>query len=161
MKDNLIMETLAALVEWHTTPRLEDSVNNEEGGYEMNTKHTPGPWRHCPPSSTSFCIETPKGGILCSCSGLPDPKEWEANAALIAAAPTAPHICDDPACPGHRNKIMLDAFQALFTDQAPEMTSLFEAAPALLKALEMIASAHTTDEFAKRCARAAIEEVAK
>lgn len=53
----------------------------------MNTKHTPGPWRYRPPSSTSFYIETPKGGILCSCNGLPDPKEWEANAALIAAAP--------------------------------------------------------------------------
>lgn len=41
------------------------------------------------------------------------PEEHNANAHLIAAAPTAPHECDDPACPGNVNRKKLAAFDGL------------------------------------------------
>ena len=39
----------------------------------------------------------------------------EANAALIALAPTAPHDCDDPQCPGDINRRKLESFDEIYT----------------------------------------------
>jgi len=39
-----------------------------------------------------------------------DVETAHANARLIAAAPTAPHECDDPKCPGNINRIKLGLF---------------------------------------------------
>lgn len=45
--------------------------------------------------------------------GLGDESEDAGNARLIALAPTAPHDCDVPDCPGPRNKVKLDRYDAL------------------------------------------------
>ena len=56
--------------------------------------YTPGPWKAAPPTqTTTFRIDTPKGSIFGSCSGLPKLEEWHANARLIAAAPDLLRAC--------------------------------------------------------------------
>lgn len=90
MKSKLDMEHFAAVVERHTTPLLEDSMGNEEEGCEMNTKHTPGPWRteygmvYAGDERVAF-VPAPSIGIA----------QREANAALIAAAPVLREACTE------------------------------------------------------------------
>lgn len=81
-------------------------------------KHTPGPWKATESynftgtfvayigtgRSRDHQIAQTRGTI----------KEVdEANARLIAAAPTAPHECDVPDCPGNINRRKLEAFPDL------------------------------------------------
>ena len=52
-------------------------------------KHTPGPWNTSPYVANDCTM---------------------ANAELIALAPTAPHECDDPKCPGNINRKRLELY---------------------------------------------------
>lgn len=38
---------------------------------------------------------------------------WRGNAIIIALAPTAPHNCSDPKCPGNINRQIIEIFPAL------------------------------------------------
>jgi len=108
MKSKLDMEHFAAVVERYTTPLLEDSISNEEEGYEMSTKHTPGPWHIGARygdlktevlSSTHRAIATvwthaynPADDKHRSTTAHP---QGQANLALIAAAPALRTACED------------------------------------------------------------------
>jgi hypothetical protein len=77
-------------------------------------KHTPGPWvvNGMGGSFAKVCRLVP-AGVIVSAYAVPQPEQEIPNAHLLAAAPTAPHECDDPACPGAENKRKLDAFPDL------------------------------------------------
>ncbi len=86
-------------------------------------EHTPGPW------AIKAAIQSPDKdyAIMKDHSIIADVFEHigpnyerhiadaEANAHLIAAAPTAPHDCDVPGCPGAENRHRLDAFDGMRT----------------------------------------------
>lgn len=77
------------------------------------TKHTPWPWHALPRMSECGwgVYATPLSYHVLDHTA---PNiDVEANACLLAAAPTAPHDCDDPQCPGAINKRKLDAFDGL------------------------------------------------
>lgn len=80
-------------------------------------KHTKGPWAYheanYSPSwrSDRYLIETgnsddPECGNVAHMA-------LQGNAELIALAPTAPHDCEDPACPGAINKQKLEAAEEM------------------------------------------------
>lgn len=80
----------------------------------MKLKHTPGPWsygqRESEVGSNYYRIKTSNdvlsGDNLVGYCG-------EANARLIAAAPEAPHECDDPKCPGNINRQKLELYDEM------------------------------------------------
>lgn len=80
--------------------------------------HTPGPWiRHLDGCgqvwvddyAVAWCAtrENDEG---------PNPELFNANAALVALAPTAPHDCDVPDCPGAEAKWFLDRMKDLYPE---------------------------------------------
>jgi len=80
----------------------------------------PPPWDNSAAHVTSASEDPHSGEFICFTDegrwndhSPDDVLRWQANAALIAAAPTAPHECDIPGCPGVENKRKLDAFDDL------------------------------------------------
>ena len=83
----------------------------------MKIEHTPGPW----------CVEMGHDGAFKVENGWIDARftvadrapvpfradESTGNGFLIALAPTAPHDCSVPGCPGPENKRRLEAFEEL------------------------------------------------
>ena len=78
----------------------------------------PWPW-WCPePERTSFgrlevWAKDDRDTIICEISGAPSNPQARADHNLIALAPTAPHDCDIPGCPGAETKRRLEAAEAL------------------------------------------------
>ena len=74
-------------------------------------EHTSGEWKaDCNPRGIIG-----NGRDICQVWGNFEDEEADANARLIALAPTAPHECPDPACPGHVNWRKLAAIDELLT----------------------------------------------
>lgn len=70
-------------------------------------KHTPGPWKT---QEYGYChvgknIVTENETIAKS--------TFDGNADLITIAPSTPHECDDPRCPGNINRQKLEMFDEL------------------------------------------------
>lgn len=93
MKSNLDVEHFAAVVERYTTPLLEDSMSNEEEGYEMNTKHRPGQWHVNHTNIGTFIVGRDEDNIPVDIATVHG--EDDTNAALLAAAPTLRTACED------------------------------------------------------------------
>ena len=79
-------------------------------------KHTKGPWLSYRRGAREYTIEFTDGklrSVLARIFGSELCSEHqgtaENNAQLLALAPTAPHDCDDPQCPGAVNKRKLEA----------------------------------------------------
>lgn len=106
-------------------------------------RHTAGPWVACDMSA----------GSRYSAVGVAflQPEDRDGNGRLVALAPTAPHTCDVPNCPGMENKRRLEEVNAV--TGAPgfsrmesggewlEQQRRLEAYPALRAALEVAATA--------------------
>lgn len=87
--------------------------------------HTPDRWEQRPQSEGGYIGHAPNQGcgvtaiasLYCEhvrgAYHFPAELERNANAQLIIAAPTAPHECDDPACPGNVNRRKLEAIDGL------------------------------------------------
>ena len=98
----------------------------------MNEKirHTPGPWY-----SLGRTVHPERSGVemlrtlLTAKAHAGYPREAEGNAALAALAPTAPHSCDAPDCPGRENKRRLEEHEECLAnmDHAQELGSPFSA----------------------------------
>lgn len=89
---------------------------------ESKIQHTPGPWkgkRVSLPLTSSIYHEVHCGEKtpIVNWAGFDDStrtkKQHLANAELLGLAPTAPHSCDVPDCPGARNQRCLEDFDAL------------------------------------------------
>ena len=52
-----------------------------------------------------------------------DDDEQRANAELLALAPTAPHVCADPECPGDINRRKLEEYESLHDEMADLLES--------------------------------------
>lgn len=89
----------------------------------LTMKHTKGPWQAQPPHAV-YASQWYKLVPFTDLDGKHHPDFYEgllglvygpgdgdagANAELIALAPTAPHDCEDPECPGRANKRKLEA----------------------------------------------------
>lgn len=74
----------------------------------MATGHTPGPWK-LNDYGTVVCPD----GFAYRDHPSRSLAEIHDNLVLIALAPTAPHECDDPKCPGNVNRLKLKAFEEL------------------------------------------------
>ena len=91
--------------------------------------HTPGPWvwdgplssgeayrliSHHPGHKLDYVLEAVDGAVYSEYSSDPGYMQVsQENARLIAAAPIAPHECDDPKCPGNVNRRKLEAFDEM------------------------------------------------
>lgn len=81
-------------------------------------EHTPGPWTYKEELGANLSAVSSSKRVV---AGIPNDgainpdelTEQRANARLIAAAPTAPHECDDLNCPGNINRKKLEAFPDL------------------------------------------------
>ena len=83
-------------------------------------QHTPGPWKagNGPYGSDDGIIQagvevTFARGVVLTNSGHGSTSASPEDAALLALAPTAPHECDIPGCPGSANKRKLHSFYNL------------------------------------------------
>ena len=83
-------------------------------------QHTPGPWKagNGPYGSDDGIIQagvevTFARGVVLTNSGHGSTSASPEDAALLALAPTAPHECDIPSCPGLVNKRKLNSFYTL------------------------------------------------
>ena len=75
-------------------------------------KHTPAAWSS--DGSRVFHQRNPGGMKFFICELFRDHfATVKGNAALIVLAPTAPHDCDDPHCPGNINRRKLEAFDEI------------------------------------------------
>jgi hypothetical protein len=79
-------------------------------------KHTPGPWKKNEGTSR-FHITAPRSenGNRYICSLLDD-AIGEQDTNLITLAPTAPHECDDPKCPGNVNRMKLELLDKIIAE---------------------------------------------
>ena len=75
-------------------------------------KHTPGNWFRDEEHEMRVVVSSELGYSIADC-GAVGSRGAEANAALIALAPAAPHDCEDPKCPGNINRRKLEAFEEL------------------------------------------------
>jgi hypothetical protein len=84
--------------------------------------HTPGPWRvgktTGPPSRDIYArVPGDVAGAIFPVALEPNngirPQDHDDNANLLALAPTAPHDCEIPDCPGMANKRLLEAAEGL------------------------------------------------
>ena len=74
-------------------------------------KHTPGEWVA---NGNYITLQKLQHDLIAKTLTYDFPQEEAvANAQLIALAPTAPHECDDPNCPGNINRLRLEAFDDL------------------------------------------------
>ena len=87
-------------------------------------EHTPGEWELTssadPDQDLSIIGRGPVvSGVIASIRTQwmhePQRREQNANADLLALAPTAPHECSDPDCPGNRNRLKLAAGEELLS----------------------------------------------
>jgi len=73
-------------------------------------KHTRGPWHwHNEKTYNLAGKGSYQEGDILHCKGKPS----NGDADLISLAPTAPHDCDDPNCPGAVNKKRLEMFEEM------------------------------------------------
>ena len=77
--------------------------------------HTPGPWTLKRTNRGMMVYGNVDGGPVAEVIGTMDGGNISdhGNAGLIFLAPTAPHDCDVPGCPGPENKRKLEAFEEL------------------------------------------------
>ena len=77
-------------------------------------KHTKGPWEYQKRRSDEYLVKGPTGAgyIATVYAAIVGDGPFQANAELIASAPTAPHDCD-PDCPGGLNKKRLEMFEEM------------------------------------------------
>lgn len=109
-------------------------------------RHTPGPWIARRVYGSTWQVTAGHHDLMSTTNN-------EENALLIALAPTAPHDCDVPGCPGVENKRKLVAFSRLnvpvpsgewesdkrvYTEWVNEAFRCLEDYPALHTALEKI-----------------------
>lgn len=85
----------------------------------MTIEHTPGPWLNDGAVRIQGNADGHRYDIAHPLRLPPHIFDGTAsaynNAILIALAPTAPHECDDPECPGNVNRRKLEAFDGLLT----------------------------------------------
>ena len=84
-------------------------------GEAMKIQHSPGPWhtRDLSINGLEVWAGTRPVARTLYHAGSEDRELVNVNAGLIALAPTAPHDCDVPGCPGADNKRKLAAFDGL------------------------------------------------
>jgi hypothetical protein len=75
---------------------------------ESVSDHTPGPFHV---GKYNGVYTSDERSVLSKCGDAQN----EANAHLLALAPSAPHYCSVPGCPGPENKRRLEAFDELVT----------------------------------------------
>lgn len=80
--------------------------------------HTPHPWRFVRVRPGWDEVYGPRDEHVADVNltdGADDPETYpsDANGALIAMAPTAPHHCEHEGCPGRENKRKLEAFDLM------------------------------------------------
>src|SRR3990167_10044181 len=73
-------------------------------------KHTKGPWHwHNEKTYNLAGKGSYQDGDILHCNGKPS----NSDADLISLAPTAPHTCEDPDCPGDINRRKLEAAEEM------------------------------------------------
>lgn len=81
--------------------------------------HTPGPWaidakNICDIQSVGENLEIATTEPMILCGGITPPRiKANTNAQLISLAPSSPHECDDPKCPGNVNRVKLEMFDEI------------------------------------------------
>lgn len=92
-------------------------------------KHTPGPYFHTGNGDIVLLTDHPDRRAIVKwpfgeiCTG-DERSQRNADYELLALAPTAPHDCDDPQCPGAINKRKLEAFDALLAEYSGQIERL-------------------------------------
>jgi hypothetical protein len=81
----------------------------------MMLSHTPKKWEVKNYGDNGFAVGTLAGSVICHIlhAGTMVNEEGKANAHLVALAPTAPHECSDPKCPGDVNRRKLASHDRL------------------------------------------------